>query len=307
MSPWQPQNRTRLRQWCIGFILAAATVAVASAAPFELPPIVQPASNEHHPGKMIWADLVTPDLAAAKRFYGGLFGWTFQDIHGRNTDYAIARLDGIPVGGLVQRAFRPGQHRRPAWLTFIAVKDIVEAERTALAHGGKEISQPHMYAQRGTQAVFADPQGAVFGMLQSSNGDPEDVQALPGEWIWSSLVTSDPRKAAAFYQAIFGYEIFDFPSDDGLEHIFLASENYARASSNAIPAGTGKLPPHWLNFIRVSNAAEAAANVKKLGGQVLVAPHPDRHGGMVAVVADPAGAAFGLLEWTGTGSDVGAK
>jgi predicted enzyme related to lactoylglutathione lyase len=38
----------------------------------------------------------------------------------------------------------------------------------------------------------------------------------------------------------------------------------------------------------------------RLGGRVLVAPHPDRHGGMVAVVADPAGAAVGLMEWTET-------
>ncbi|BCK87540.1 putative glyoxylase CFP32 [Sideroxyarcus emersonii] len=305
MSAWRPRNRSGLRQWCIGLILATATVAVASATAFELPPIAQPASGEHHPGKMIWADLVTPDLVAAKRFYGGLFGWTFRDIHGRNTEYAVALLDGAPVGGLVQRALRP--HRHPAWLTFIAVKDIVAAERSVLTHGGKEISQPRMYLQRGKQAVFADPQGAVFGALQSSSGDPADVQALPGEWIWSSLVTSDPREAAAFYQAILGYEIFDFPSDDGLEHLFLATDNYARASSNTLPPGANTSPPHWLNFIRVSNAAEAAAKVRTLGGQVLVAPHPDRHGGMVAVVADPAGATFGLLEWTGTDSSEGAK
>jgi hypothetical protein len=35
---------------------------------------------------------------------------------------------------------------------------------------------------------------------------------------------------------------------------------------------------------------------------VVVEPNPDRHGGLVAVVADPAGAPFGLLEWTVTDS-----
>ena len=43
-----------------------------------------------------------------------------------------------------------------------------------------------------------------------------------------------------------------------------------------------------------------AAKVVALGGRVLVAPHVDRQGGRVALVADPQGAAFGLLEWTGT-------
>jgi uncharacterized protein len=46
--------------------------------------------------------------------------------------------------------------------------------------------------------------------------------------------------------------------------------------------------------------ADSVAKVKALGGQVLVTPHLDRHGGSIAVVADPNGAPFGLLEWTDT-------
>jgi hypothetical protein len=45
-----------------------------------------------------------------------------------------------------------------------------------------------------------------------------------------------------------------------------------------------------------------AAKVVALGGHVLVEPQIDRHGGMVAVVADPLGAPFGLLEWPDTES-----
>jgi hypothetical protein len=56
-------------------------MSAASAAPaLQLPPIADSANLEHHPGKIVWADLVTPDLAAAERFYGGLFGWSFRDI-----------------------------------------------------------------------------------------------------------------------------------------------------------------------------------------------------------------------------------
>ncbi|HME69263.1 MAG TPA: VOC family protein [Myxococcota bacterium] len=256
---------------------------------------------------MIWADLITPDLAGAKRFYGGLFGWTFQDIHIWDTDYSIALLDGAPVGGLVQRTIRPDERRQPAWLTFISVPDVDEAERIALAHGGKVLSQPRTFAQRGRQAVFADPQGAVYAVLQSSSGDPQDELAVPGEWIWSSLVTPDPDTAAAFYQAVFGYEVFALPSDDGSEHVLLATDNYARASANALPPKAANLPPHWLNFVRVTSTTAAVAKVEALGGRVLVAPHLDRHGGLIAVVADPAGAPFGLLEWTDTDSKEVAK
>lgn len=123
-----------------------------------------------------------------------------------------------------------------------------------------------------------------------------------GQWIWSSLRTSDPGTAAAFYQTLFDYEVFDLPSDDGTQHLLLASDNYARATVNALPANRPNAYPHWLNYIRVEDAVKMTAKVVALGGRVLVEPRVDRHGGKVAVVADPSGAHFGLLEWPDTES-----
>ena len=76
----------------LGLLCGIAVLATAAvAAPtFVLPPLVQPASTEHHPGKVIWADLVTPDIAGAKHFYGELFGWTFNDVHTGASDYSVA-------------------------------------------------------------------------------------------------------------------------------------------------------------------------------------------------------------------------
>ncbi|HEY4972265.1 MAG TPA: VOC family protein [Steroidobacteraceae bacterium] len=298
--------KSRFR-WSLGALLSIAMLATASAATFVLPPLVQPASSEHHAGKVIWTDLVTPDIAAAKRFYGALFGWSFNDIHSGDSDYSVALLDGRPVGGLFQRTMKTGDKRQPAWLTFLSVRDVAEAQRSVLAHGGKVLMPPRTYAERGRQAVFADPQGAVFAVLQSSSGDPQDLLADPGEWIWSSVMTRDPDTDAAFYQNVFGYEVFDNPSEDGAAHVVLSSDDVARASLNPMPASASKRHPHWLNFVRVTSATEMAAKVTALGGHVLVQPFMDRHGGQVAVVADPAGAPFGLLEWSDTDSKESAK
>ena len=283
-----------------GLLLFATCAATVMAAPFELPPLVQPATAEHHVGKVIWAELVTPDLAGAKAFYSGLFGWTFEDIHGKKADYAVALLDGLPVGGLFQRNVPPGERRQPAWLTFIAVRDVDAAKQTALEHGAKVMFGPRSFPQRGRQAVLADPQGAVFAVLASSSGDPADVLAAPGEWIWSALLTPDPDTDAAFYQALFGYDVFDVSSDDGKEHVILSSDDYARASVNSLPSASSHRHPHWLNFVRVVDTDAAAAKVVALGGRVLVEPHIDRHGDKAAVVADPTGAPFGLMEWANT-------
>ena len=297
----KPQRIGR-RRLLLAALLVCAGAAPAVAAPPELPAVVEPASGEHHVGKVIFVQLVTPDLAAAKRFYGGLFGWTFRDVGGDGIDYAEAMLDGRAVAGLVQRDVPPGEHRQPAWLSFIAVRDADAAKDLAVQRGAKLLFGPRSIPDRGREAVLADPQGAVFALLASSSGDPPDLLAEPGEWIWSSLITSDPDTDAAFYQTLFDYEVFELSADAGAEHLLLATDNYARASVNPLPASRPNEHPHWLNFVRVADAVAASAKVQELGGRVLVTPRVDRHGGKIAVVADPQGAPFGLLEWTDTES-----
>ena len=281
----------------LALLLAGTGAAPVLALPFQLPALVEPASPEHHVGKVIFAELVTPDLATAKAFYGTLFGWNFKDIEGDGLKYAEASLDGRPVAGLIQKDIPPSERRQPAWLTEIAVRDVDAARNTALQHGAKVLFEPHDVPALGRKAVLADPQGAVFALLASSSGDPPDLLADPGEWIWSSLIARDPDTDAAFYQAVFDYEVFDLAAGEPIQHLLLAADNYARASVNSLPVERPDEHPHWVNFIRVTDAAKTAAAVLAHGGRVLVEPRPDRHGGKIALVADPAGAVFGLLEW----------
>ena len=305
MSPQrvQPQRAGHfLAQGLLALLLIVACAVPLMAAAIQLPAIVEPASQEHHVGKLIFVELVTPDLAAAKRFYGGLFGWTFRDIQAGGIKYSEAFLDGRPVAGLIHKHVPASEHRQPAWLSFFAVADVNAAKKVALQNGAKLLFEPHSIPDRGREAVFADPQGAVFAVLASSSGDLPDVLAAPGEWIWVSLITSDPDTAAGFYQKLFDYEVFELPASEGAQHLLLASDNYARASVNTLPANRPKAHPHWLNYVRVEDTVKMTAKVVALGGRVLVEPRIDRHGGKVAVVADPLGAPFGLLEWPDTES-----
>ncbi len=289
----------RSRACLYGLLAAALGLGGVSfgASLLELPSISDGAHGEHHPGKIVWADLVTPDLPAAERFYGALFGWTFKDVRTPHADYAVALADDHAIGGLLQRAVPAGEHRQSAWLTFIAVRDVDVARRNALEHGAKTVSEPKSYAGRGRQAVFSDPEGAVFAVVAAQGGDPADFLAAPGEWIWSALLANEVEHSAAFYQTLFGYEVFDVPSDDGVTHLVFATDDYARASANSLPGGAVRRHPHWLNFIRVDDTVAAVRKAQALGGRILVQPHEDRHGGRSAVIADPAGAPIGVMEW----------
>jgi uncharacterized protein len=298
-------RRSRHRAQAVLALLACLASGMALAAlPFNLPPISDPPSTEHHPGKVVWADLVTPNLAAAETFYSGLFGWTFKDLHTNDSDYGIALLDGRPIAGVLQKAITTDR-RQPTWLTFIAVQDVDAARRIALSHGAKSIYEAKTYPSRGRQAVLSDPQGAVFAMLASTSGDPPDYLAAPGEWIWSSVFVHNPAQAAGFYKTVFGYDAIDVPSDDANSQVVLSSDDYARAGISILQPGHRL--PHWLNFIRVVDAAASSAKAVALGGRVLVEPYVDRDGGKIAVIADPTGAPIGLMEWTDADSKVEPK
>jgi predicted enzyme related to lactoylglutathione lyase len=278
-----------------GFVLLA--LAAVAAAPLQVPPVVMPANHELHEGKVIFDELVTPDLATSQRFYGGLFGWQFLDIPGLKYPYAEAMLDGQPVAGLVQKPTEPTANRNSVWLGFLSVADVAKAVATAQAQGATDLVPPHNVTGRGMEAVLADPEGGVFGVLASSSGNPPDEIPPVGGWIWGSLHAPDVPREARFYAAVFGYQIADATPNSTEEHVLLASENYARASVNMMPPGHPSAQAHWVHYVRVASASASVAKAVALGGRVLVAPRMDRHGGMIAVVADPLGAPVGLFEW----------
>jgi len=180
------------------------------------------------------------------------------------------------------------------------VRDVADAEHSILAHGGKLLTPPRLYATRpagGYSPIRREPCSRV---LQSSSGDPEDVLAAPGEWIWSSVMARDPDQDAAFYQNVFGYEVLREPARTARCISCCSTEEVAAppASTHYPPAAAAQAHPHWLNFVRVTSATDTAARVESLGGRVLVQPFRDRHGGLVGRRGRSGGAPFGLLEWT---------
>ncbi len=289
-----PRTRGGTLRTTLALGLAIVTTTLPAAAA-DLPPLNVPASTEHHTGKRIYAELVTPDIAAAKQFYGQLFGWTFEDFIQRDAIFTQASQNGQVIGGIYQKPLPPG--RRPNWICFIATQNVAATTAQATQNGAKILLAPRAFANLGQEAILADPQGAVFAILQSNSGDPPDVLVPQGDWIWSSLIATDPTADAAFYKTLFGYEIYNLTDPQDAQHLILASDKFARASVNPIPSAWVGAKPRWLNYIRVDNAAATDTKIIALGGRVIQPPHIDRHGGKIAIVADPAGALFGVMEW----------
>ncbi len=284
------------RSQCLGAaltLLLGAGAAVDAAPEPRVPPL-STAGGDRLPGKFVWADLVTDDVPAARKFYGQLFGWTYTDLGG----YTIARNQDRPLAGLLLRPRPEGTAAKPRWLGYISVPDVRKAERAVREAGGKVLAAPQKYPDRGEQAVFADPEGAVFGVIRSSSGDPQDFLPEPGDWIWVQLLSGDARKAGEFYQSVAGYEIVENTDTSRPDDFVLTSEAYARAAVMTIPPERSEVRPNWLPFVRVTRVSEAVAKAQALGGRVLITPNPKLLDGRLAVIADPTGAVIGILEWS---------
>ncbi|MYR59912.1 VOC family protein, partial [Streptomyces sp. SID625] len=54
-------------------------------------------------GVPCWADAQLPDTAAGRRFYGELFGWTFEEKEAYGGS-VVALLEGEPVAALTPKS-----------------------------------------------------------------------------------------------------------------------------------------------------------------------------------------------------------
>ncbi|WP_242010000.1 VOC family protein [Acetobacter conturbans] len=265
-------------------------------------PISAPSTQSVLPGKIVYAQLTIPDLTQAKTFYGTLLGWTFKDIPVSRGRYAQAMAGGRNVAGFVEHPLPSDDEVRhqPLWLPFISATDPDAVVQTAKVWGGKILFKPHDIPGLGRETIIADPQGGVFAVIHSGSGDPvdSDTPTAQGEWIWSALLTDIPVNAAGFYQKLFGYEVQTSQDTSSPLRYLLESQGYARAIINPLPPRLpANAPARWMNFVQVDSVGATAEKVPQLGGKVLVEPHLDHNNCMIAIVADPAGAVFGIMEW----------
>jgi len=83
-----------------------------------------PLSEQPLTGKFVWHDLITDDVDQAKRFYGGLMGWSFEDATRPNGgDYTLILSGDRLVGGIVQLD-DPAGMEYSRWLGYLSVANV---------------------------------------------------------------------------------------------------------------------------------------------------------------------------------------
>ncbi|GGJ74605.1 hydroxylase [Pilimelia anulata] len=113
-------------------------------------------------GGLCWAELMTSDIAAAKRFYGETLGLSPRDISAEGVDYTLFEVGGTAVAG--GSGIRADQGDIPPhWSVYIAVDDCDATADRAIALGATEALRET--APPGRMAIMHDPQGGKFCII----------------------------------------------------------------------------------------------------------------------------------------------
>jgi len=108
----------------------------------------------------------------------------------------------------------------------------------------------------------------------------------PSTPCWVELTTADPVRAAGFYAELFGWQV------DGDRFVL-----DGRAVAGIGPVRPDR-PEGWLTYLAAPDLDAAAERVAAAGGHRLAWPE-DRTGARSIIVADAAGAVFGLWQAAG--------
>jgi uncharacterized protein len=269
-------------------------------------------------GVPCWVHTEQPDVDAAIAFYGGIFGWTFEDAMPAEAPgrYVIAKLNGQDVGAIA------GPGTGPAlWTTYIAVDDADMAGRRLVAGGAKLVSAPADAGEGGRGAIMTDPEGTEFGIWQARRRLGAQAVNQPGAWNFSDLHTGDPEAAIAFYGSAFGWAFEDIgfatmirqpgygdhlestidPDIKARQAAVSAPPGFADAIAWLAPTGGGR-QSNWHVTFTVEDRDQTVAEAERLGAGIL--EQDTNEWTRSALIRDPQGAEFTASQFApAAGSD----
>lgn len=252
--------------------------------------------NSAKAGNFCWFELATSDQAAAKKFYGGLFGWTANDAPmGPDAFYTMFQLRGRNVGAAYKlMADQVKQGVPPHWGTYVAVANVDDTIAKAKSLGGSVLAGPMDVADHGRMAVLRDPTGAVINVWQPKQHQGVGLWAEEGAFCWSELMTGDTTAATRFYAALFGWKT-KVGEGAGVAYTHWQNDGADIGGMMAIMKEWGPMPPHWVNYVQVKNCDETAAKATALGGKVCMGPMDIPNTGRFAMLQDPQGAVLSVF------------
>ncbi len=254
---------------------------------------------KHYPhGTFCWVDLATTDAQTAQSFYTGLFDWQTYDIAAGPGTYTMFTLDGAEVAAVSSMsAEMREQGIPPVWSNYVATDDVDAVAGKVAELGGTVLVPPMDIMDAGRMSFIQDPQGAPLGLWQAGNHIGARKVNETGCLLWNELHTSDLDAAKKFYAALLGWDVQTGPSPTGMgDYTLFRVAGRENGGILEMTEEWGDVPPHWAPYFLVASSNDKAQACKELGGSVPVEPFDMGGMGRMAVLTDPQGATFSIMQ-----------
>ena len=124
----------------------------------------------------------------------------------------------------------------------------------------------------------------------------ETAQYGPGTFCWVELGTTDAAAAKKFYSELFGWGMTDNPMGPDMVYTMLKLDGKDVGGLYQMQSEMQGVPSHWLSYVSVKSADEAAEKAKSLGATLMKEPFDVGDIGRMAVIQDPTGAVFAIWQ-----------
>ncbi|MGI9611286.1 MAG: VOC family protein [Acidimicrobiales bacterium] len=246
-------------------------------------------------GHPSWADLATSDVVAAECFYREVFGWAVTSAETSMGDFYVGSVGDRDVAGMIaqpqEMAGAPS-----VWTSFFYVDDLDDTIDLISAAGGTVLQKPAELPDGTRVGVVADPCGAMFALISGRPQPGPYLSPIVGAIGWFELMTNDPQTAEAFYGTVFGWTA---STDDvgGTPYTVFSLDDTHVAGMIKTPANlpASDAPDTWSVYFNVGDCDATAKLTTENGGQAILPP-TDTPMGRFAVLADPQGAVFQIME-----------
>ena len=253
--------------------------------------------SKYEPGQFSWIDLNAHDAAAAKRFYGELFGWETID---NPTDQGGVYTQFTSSGQMVAGLGEMGEEMKaagvpPHWNSYVTVADVDQAAQRARDLGAELRLPPMQVMTAGRMAILVDPTGAQLSLWQPGDHVGSGIVNEPVSLCWNELATRDVEAAKRFYADLFGWQFEVIPGGQGPYQMIMCNGRANGGIAQMTDAWPAAVPAHWAAFIAVEDCDATVAVLRELGGELRSGPI-DVGAGRFAVVTDPSGAGFTVMK-----------
>ena len=244
--------------------------------------------TSYAPGAPGWADLTVPDLEAALTFYGGLFGWEFEDQGEEAGHYHQALKNGKRVAGIGPN--QPGAPPMAFWTTYLTGTDVDAHASAITGAGGKVTFGPLQVLDAGRMVAAQDPTGALFGIWEPGEHSGAQLHDEHAALSWAELMTRDLDAAVDFYGSLFDYTLEPLPEEPESYRVLKLGNDYV----GGIWRLTDETPAHWVAYFKYDDVDAGFERARALGGELTEDPRDSPYGRW-APVRDPQGAVFRLI------------